>query len=256
MFQARHRADERMRAQPDAPAGSARALPRRHHLPGGRAVVGGFLVALAAVGTFAAYLSATTDQSVRYVVARQALRVGQRLEPSDLSTEPMRLSGSVENGLAFRDPGALIGAVVVGPVRAGELIEAGDVSLGSRGLGNRQLAFSVPLSHAVDGALQAGDRVDILATYGTGTDSSTYLVAASVEVVSATESSSATSDGEPAVVVTLSVSTATESVALVQAANAAQVTLVLSTGVPPPRVLPSAGPGTAVPAGATAPGAG
>jgi Flp pilus assembly protein CpaB len=255
MFQARHEAEEPIRRAPaDAPRGRARQLARRRYLPGGRAVVGAFLVALAAVATFAAYLRATTDQSVRYVVALQALRVGQRLEPADLGTEPMRLPGSVANGLAFRDPAALIGAVVVGPVRAGELIQAGDVSFGSLGSGNRQLSFSVPLSHAVDGTLKPGDRVDILATYGTGTDSSTRLVAASAEVVSATEPSSVTSNGEPAVVVTLSVPSAAEAVALAQAANAGEVTLVRSTGVPPPVVPPSASPGSSLPAAAS-PGA-
>lgn len=258
MFQARHEVDERIQRAPTDVAGNgARQLARRRHLPGGRAVVGGFLVAMAAIGTFAAYLRATTDQSQRYVVALQALRVGQRLEPSDLGTEPMRLPGSVGKGLAFRDPGALIGAVVVGPVRAGELIEAGDVSFGQHGLAERQLSFSVSLSHAVDGALQTGDRVDVLATYGTGTDSSTQMVASGVEVVSVTEPSSLTAtDGEPAVVVTLSVPSAEEAVALAQAANAAQVTLVLSTGVAPPRVLPSSTPPTTQPAVATTPGAG
>ncbi|MBO0714645.1 MAG: hypothetical protein J2P59_07800 [Acidimicrobiales bacterium] len=257
MFQARHEADQRIRRAPADVAGNgARRLARRRHLPGGRAVVGGFLVAMAAIGTFAAYLRATTDQSQRYVVALQALRVGQRLEPSDLGTEPMRLPGSVRKGLAFRDPGALIGAVVVGPVRAGELIEAGDVSFGTHGPRDRQLSFSVPLSHAVDGTLRPGDRVDVLATYGTGTDSSTRLVAASAEVVSATQPSSVTSSGEPAVVVTLSVPSAPETVALTEAANAAEVTLVLSTGVPPPPALPPASPPTSLPAVATAPGPG
>ena len=219
-------------------------------------MVGGFLVALAAVGTFAAFVSASTSHALRYVVASQTLRVGQRLDASDLGTQPMRLPESVGNGLAFRNPEALVGAVVVGPVRAGELIEAGDVSFAEHGLANRQISFSVSLSHAVDGALQSGDRVDVLATFGTGTDSSTQMVASSVEVVSVTEPSSGTSaDGEPALVVTLSVPTAPEAVALAQAANAAQVTLVLSTGVAPPPVLPSSIPPTTQPTVAAAPGA-
>jgi Flp pilus assembly protein CpaB len=259
MFEAaRHEADQRTRrGPPGAVRNGARPLARRHHLPGGRAMVGGFLVALAAVATFAAYLGATTGHAVRYVVARQSLRVGQRLEASDLATEPMSLPGSVGNGLAFRDPASLIGAVVVGPVRAGELVEAGDVSFGQHGLAERQLSFSVSLSHALDGALQTGDRVDVLATYGTGTDSSTQMVASGVEVVAVTEPSSLTAaDGEPALVVTLSVPSAAEAVALAQAANAGQVTLVLSTGVAPPRVLPSSTPPTTQPAIATTPGAG
>lgn len=245
MFQARHEAGRRTgRTSPrDAPPDGARPLARRRHLPGGRAVVGGFLVAVAGVGTFAAYLGATPSHTIRYVVARHALRVGQRLGPSDLGTEPMRLPESVANGLAFRDPGALMGAVVVGPVRAGELIEAGDIQVGRRGPSERQLSFSVPLSHAVDGALQPGDRVDVLATYGTGTDSSTQMVASGVQLVAVAGSSSATAaNGAPAVVITLLVPSATEAVDLAQAATAAQVTLVLATGVPPPRALPSSSP--------------
>jgi Flp pilus assembly protein CpaB len=260
MFQARHQADQPIRraAAAGQPSNGARPLASRRFLPGGRAVVGGFLVAVAAVATFAAYLGATTTHTVRYVVARQALRVGQRLVPSDLATEPMQLPASVADGLAFRSPAALVGAVVVGPVRPGELVQAGDVSLAPRGTPGRQLSFSVPLSHAVDGDLEPGDRVDVVATYGTGTDSSTEMVASGVEVVAVAQPSSATAaNGEPAVVVTLAVTDVSEAVALAQAANAAQVTLVLSTGASIPRSLPSAAPPSQSIAGAGgAPGAG
>ena len=53
--------------------GGGRPLRRRRALPGGRAVVGGFLIALAAVGIFAAYTGATSDGRQRFVVARNDL---------------------------------------------------------------------------------------------------------------------------------------------------------------------------------------
>src|SRR5687768_720166 len=89
----RHRAQKRGHAMPDvavapdrpslAPASGARggaagalggrAVRRRSALPTGRAVVGGFLVALAALGIFAAYSSATAGPTTSYVVARRDL---------------------------------------------------------------------------------------------------------------------------------------------------------------------------------------
>ena len=46
---------------PSPATGTSRPLRRRRGLPSGRAVVGGFLVALATVGVFAAYTAANAD---------------------------------------------------------------------------------------------------------------------------------------------------------------------------------------------------
>ena len=70
---------------PAVDGGPGRSLRRRRALPGGRAVAGGFLVALAAVGIFAAYTDATADTRQAYVVARRPLALGQRLSGADFS---------------------------------------------------------------------------------------------------------------------------------------------------------------------------
>src|SRR5205085_11204950 len=62
-----------------------RVVARRPALPGGRAVVGGFLVALAAVGGFAGWTRATADTRVRYLAASRDLPVGRRIGPGDLA---------------------------------------------------------------------------------------------------------------------------------------------------------------------------
>src|SRR5437764_3977477 len=134
-----------------APVDGARPLRRRRPLPGGRAVVGGFLVMTAAVGIFAAYTGATTGHGVSYVVARRSLAVGQRITAADLTTAPMVLSPTIGSELAFRDPGRLVGALVVGPVQGGELIQASSVVAGADAMGDRQLSFPIAAARAVNG---------------------------------------------------------------------------------------------------------
>src|SRR5688500_15969628 len=81
----------------------ARSVRRRRGLPGSRAVVGGLLVATAAVGLFAA--ASTSGQGPRqtYVVARHELNAGTRLAATDLELVPMELAPSLR-ARAFSTP--------------------------------------------------------------------------------------------------------------------------------------------------------
>src|SRR5688500_7653472 len=65
--------------------GDGRVIRRRRPLPGNRAVVGGFLVAVAIVGTFATVSSAGDDHRITLVVARDDLAVGDRITADDLA---------------------------------------------------------------------------------------------------------------------------------------------------------------------------
>ncbi len=209
-------------------------MRRRRSLPGSRAVVGGFLVAAAAVGIFAAYTNAATDHRLDYVIAQRPLTVGQRVKPEDLATAPMELPSNLSDQFAYRDPSRLIGAVVTSPVRAGELVQASDVAAGEAGLGQRQVSFPVDASRAVDGTLAVGDSVDVLATYGSGPDASTMAVAIGVRVIALSTSSSALGSASgQSEVVTVGLPSWHDVLALTQAVNAGQVLLVRSTGAPP-----------------------
>jgi Flp pilus assembly protein CpaB len=233
-----------------ARADGSRPLRRHRPLPGGRAVVGGFLVTAAAVGLFAAYTGATTQRGVAYVVARQTLTVGQRITPDDITTAPMALSATLGGSLAFRDPGRLVGALVVGPVRAGELVQASDVVAGAGATSQRQLSFSIASSRAVDGSLQVGDLVDVLATYGSGANAVTVAVVRRAQVVAHTDTSGALDqNGGATETITLGLASSTDALALAQAVDAGQVTLVRSTGAGSPTDSgtyrnPSAAPGS------------
>lgn len=207
-----------------------RLMPRRP-LPGARAVVGGLLVAIAGLGTFAAWTTAGQRPATRYVVAARTLRIGAHIRPGDLATQPMSLPRPLAGGLVFRDPSALVGTVVVAPLEAGELVQAGDVVQSSpRGAG-REISFAIDASRAVGGALQPGDTVDVVATYGSGDGASTAEVARDVTVVASTpESSTLGSSGGATEVVTLAVPSSQAAVAIAQAVDAGQVVLVRTTG--------------------------
>jgi Flp pilus assembly protein CpaB len=219
------------RAVNGAAGDGARVLRRRRPLPGGRAVVGGFLVTAAAVGIFAAYTGATTSRGVSYVVARHTLTVGQRIAAPDLTTAPMVLSPTISSDLAFRDPSRLVGALVVGPVHAGELIQASSVVAGTDATGDRELSFPIAATRAVDGTLKAGDFVDVLATYGSGADATTVAVVRQARVVARSDAS-ATLDpaGGGGETITLGLARSIDSLAVAHAVDAGQVMLVRSTG--------------------------
>src|SRR5687767_6656963 len=72
------------RATNDGATPRPRPVRRRRSLPSGRAVVGGFLVALAMVGTFAAYSASTAPPVTRYAVATRDLAPGDTIDAGAL----------------------------------------------------------------------------------------------------------------------------------------------------------------------------
>ena len=205
-------------------------IPRRRAVPGGRAVVGALLVAVAAVGTFAAASGATSDPRKPYVVARGDLVVGQRLSRGDLAFARMDLPGYSR---AFEDMAELEGALVVGPVGRGELVQrsavrlgpaAGGSGSGSAAASHRQVSVAIDPARAVAGSLQAGEFVDVLATYGGSSDGQTVVVARGVRVVSARDRGGLA--GGESLVVVLDVPSADAALALAHAVHAGEVTVV------------------------------
>ena len=217
-------------------AGRSQVVRRRRPLPGGRAVIGGFLVAVAAVGIFAAYTSATTDARTPYVVARHDLAFGQRITAADLSFAPMQLPSSLAHRRAFTraDSAQLVGAIVVAPMAAGELVQASSVAEASGLPPDEEISFQIDPARAVGGRLRSGEAVEVLATYGTGNDAYTVVVVRGARVVAATEPGAALS-GRAGEVVTLSLTTSSDALAVANAVDAGQVTLVRATGAPAPR---------------------
>ena len=231
---------------PQADANGARPLARRRSLPGGRAVAGGFLVGLAAVGIFAGYTDATADSRRPYLVARRDLPLGHRISKADLGTLPMDVP-AVLQARSYRDPAQLVGSLVIGPVAKGELVQSSDVLAGDGPPGRRQISFPIESARAVDGQLRKGEPVDVLATYGTGSDGYTVVVVKGARVANRTETKGSLSESGDEVV-TLAVPEPSDTLAVAHAVSAGVVTLVRAAD-------DGSGASPAAPSVYTAPGA-
>lgn len=211
-----------------AAMGGARPLPRRAGLPTSRAVVGGFLVALSALGIFAAYSRAAAGPTTRFVVARHDVAAGAQLGADDLVLLPMELPDVVVESAVFGREDAVVGATAVAPIRRGELVQAGDVVRKRSGPEELELSFSIDAARALAGALRPGERVDVLATFGSGAETYSVVVVRQARVlhVQADRGALATSS----VTLSLALASTDEALALTHALNAGEVTLVRSTG--------------------------
>lgn len=217
------------------PAG--RSVIRRRGLPNGRAVVGGFLVALAALGTFAAYTRSTAGPSTAYVVAARDLPAGRVLTANDLQIVPLELPDAVR-ARAFDDPGVLLGAITVAPLQADELVQASAVAAAD-GAARRAVSFSVETSRAVAGSVQPGELIDVLVTFG-GDQGYTDVVLLGAPVLGTGLGADGgeVGGGGGAVTFTVEVPDLQAELALTHAAAAGTLTVARSTGLDPPVEVP------------------
>jgi Flp pilus assembly protein CpaB len=208
----------------------ARPLRRRGGLPSGRAVVGGLLVIIAAVGVFAAYTQASAAPRTRWVVAKRNIQVGQRLTAEDLGQIAINLPETMHSRV-FTESGAqsLIGAVAIAPIARAELIEASDVRRAEAGLiVPEEISFAVSADRAVAGTLQPGERVDVLATYGAQDRSYTCAVVRQALVLRTIRGGEGLESANTRVL-TLGLSNADEANAVAHAVNSGKVIIVRTT---------------------------
>ena len=226
---------------------SSRQVARRRGLPGTRAVVGGFLVAAAAVGTFAAYTSASTGPGHAFVVVTRDVSTGERLSARDLSLAPGDLPAE-QRSTVLTDLDVAAGAVAVSPLRAGQLLATSDVVKLAGVDGRGQLSIPVEPARANNGQLTPGELVDVIATSTAAGSMSTETVAGDavvVRVFTGDQSLGSTSS----VVVTLSLA-AEELEPVADAAAGAVLSLARVSGLDRGRPGP-AGAGAAPDDGAT-----
>jgi len=155
---------------------------RRRPLPGGRAVFGGFLVAVAVVGTVAAQQVATGPPSTRYVVAADTLPAGRAIGPGDLTTRAVELPATLAQR-AYRDPAQLLGRVLAATVGEGELVQGS--ALAGRGLlaGEREVSFTADPARSLGQRIGTGDVVDLYATAAQGEGGGTEQVVRSARII-------------------------------------------------------------------------
>ncbi len=214
--------DEVLGGRPTSPE---RTVLRRRGLPNGRAVTGGLLVAVAAVGLFAGWRAATAGPSTGYVVAATDIPIGNRITADQLAVRRMDLPDALA-GRAFTEPDTLVGAVAVAPLSADELIQRSGVVAGES-----EGSFEVPLplpAEELPGSLLPGDSVNVLATY---TDQGGYTIEVVLDAL-VTRVSSDTSDGlttSGTRTITLALKSRADVLAVIHGLRAGQLTLVRST---------------------------
>ncbi len=167
------------------PPRSARPLHRARSLPGGRAVVGGFLVAASAVGVFAAYTAASSGPDTSYVVVDVDVPAGERITADQLSLVPLELPDA-QREVAFTDLELLDGATALSSMTAGQLVQTGDVAKPAGGPRRAQISLAVDPGNALGGdpsLLGDGDRVAVIATYTAGGTATTSTVSRDAMVV-------------------------------------------------------------------------
>lgn len=210
---------------------SVRRITPRRGLPGGRAVVGGLLVAVAAVGIFVAVSGAGQGPGASYVVAARDIEPGATLNPSDLQLSAIDLPTG-QRTRVFTEIGEVTGAIAVGPLSAGELVQAGGLAEGSDAA-VPTLSLSLPEANANAGDLQRGDTVEVFATYGSDTAGTTVRLTPEATVVSVSTGDDTVATGG-SVLLRLAVPSADERTAILNAATTGEVSLVRTTGVEDP----------------------
>lgn len=221
--------DQATRTSP-ATNGHAGPMPvrRRQGLPGGRAVLGGFLVAASAAGVFSAWSSASRGPTTRYVVVTADVAPGERIERGDLALVALDLP-VVQRRLAFTDLSLLVGATALSALVDGQLVQSSEVAKPVGAPERAQISLRVEPGSAVGGDLRAGDVVDVIATYTSGGSPKTSTISRGALVVKLISDDQRVGSGG-AIVVVLAVRV-DELEPIASAAAAGHVTIARTTGV-------------------------
>ena len=206
-----------------------RIRPRRVW-PGSRALVGGLLVAVAALGLFATARRSNSAPATRFVVATTDIAPGTRITAGMVGLQAVELPASLSQA-AFGPSEDLdvLGGIAIGPIGVGELLQRSTIRSGASGAGAAQrpyeVSFEVESSRALNGGLRPGESVDVVATVGTGTSAATSLILSATLVVAVDEPHTAALVSD-SVVVTLALDDSAAVVQLTAAVDSGQVTLV------------------------------
>jgi Flp pilus assembly protein CpaB len=214
-----------------APTAAPRVVHRRRPLPGSRPIVGGLLVTVAVVGTFAVYSSADSEPTDPVVVVRRPVAAGDRLGVDDVERTVAELPDGVAAN-TFDRVEAIEGAVALAPLAEGEIVQRSAVLPAdpTNPSGDPVHEFSLPVQRdrALNGSLAPSELVDVLATYGTGEAAYTTVVTRGARVLDVADTTGGLgSDGR--VVVTLAMASADEVLAAAHASEVAVVTIVRAT---------------------------
>ena len=198
-------------------------------LPTGRAVVGGLLVAIAALGLFTAWRQVTHESDTKYLVAARDLPAGTAITTDTLATVEARVTGAPAHRL-FANPEDVLGQVTVQPVHSGELLSSSMVQPATAAAPVYEMAVSLPTDAALAGQVRVGERVTVVAS----DDHCTSVLATDVAVQRIDDQGDSLSAGK--YIVNLRLASASQVLALAQANRNGTVSLARSDDSSPAAV--------------------
>jgi Flp pilus assembly protein CpaB len=214
-----------------------RVVARPPGLPGARAVLGGVLIMVAVVATFASWQRSSGTPHHTYAVATTGLDPGDPVTAEAVRFVAIDLPAGVARA-AFSDAADLEGRVTLAPIGSGELLQRASLSDQRAGPAAAEVSLALDRALAVDGHLTSGDRVDV---YGT-TDGATEPVAQGLRIVTVSAGGGSFDEGDQ-LTVTLAVPEPSQRLAVIGAARGGVVTLVRTTHADPSGATGAAPPG-------------
>jgi len=198
-------------------------IERHRGLPGGRAVVGGALVALAVLGIFVAYDRAGAGPSDTVVMATSGIGAGEVVEAEDLKLVEVDLDDELTE--VFSSIESVEGRVALGPIGEDELVQSGSLTDQQGGEAAHEVALELPRGQVAVGRLKEGERVDVYVS----TDQATHSVARGAQVVDIDVADGSTLTGDREIALVVAVPTEEAVAAVVHALQTGEVTVVRST---------------------------
>lgn len=198
------------------------------HRPSRRAIVGGLLVAIAVLFAWVAVDAGERRPGREIVVATRAIAPGERIDASALEVRTV----TMDDGLASRDfssTGQLVDAVALGPIAEGDPVPRSAVLQAANGGNLRQFSFPVDRDRSLNGDLRPGERVDVMATFGSGSDSTTTVIARDALVLRVGDQKSGSIGSTAKLILTIGLTSADQVLDAVHASQVADLTVVRST---------------------------
>lgn len=211
-----------------APLGASTPTLTRIRQRGPLPWIAAALILIALIGYLAVYSASTKRTPV--LVTTQTLQPGSVLSASDLRVAEISGDSSLLAGL---EPGGALGQVVgqrlLAGLPAGTPLARSALSPGPSP--GAQMTLAVSALRALDGALEPGDRVAVLGTFGAGTGQArTRVIARNLEVLSVGEVVGGEAPSNATIGVTVELASPRAATALALASENGKTDLVRESG--------------------------
>jgi Flp pilus assembly protein CpaB len=211
---------------------SAGIVVRRRSLPNRRAVIGGLLVAIAAVGALIAARGNNATTHHRVAVATHDVPAGATIAKSDVRYDSVEVADEVAPQLfADEDAPTVIGRTAATALSEGDLVAHNAVLDAGVPDPRPQLSLPVERARALDGLIEPGQTVDLLATFSQD-GGQTEVVARGAEVLRVDSGSRTALNPANEVILLVAVASNDEAIAVANASQIGKVTIVRSGSGP------------------------